>query len=266
MFVRGALLVQLLFLLNVIVELDTARPWGNKQLFPPHLIPDNALHPRRSVVRRKIVLYHNFFRTKVRPSAANMLLMTWHAGAARQAQEYAEKCLFLKHNDVRENQVPHLGTCGQNLFVAAQKTPWFFAIKTWYLEYQNFTYGNPVYNLKTIGHYTQMVWATSHKVGCGVAHCRGGPWGQFYNYVCHYCPGGNYHSITQYPYKIGEPCEECPNHCLSGSLCTNACHKMDYYSNCPELVSLTNEVCQRGVCNATCNCAQDKIHRNYPWT
>ncbi|KAH9640264.1 hypothetical protein HF086_013463 [Spodoptera exigua] len=200
MYTRGALLVLVLFLLNIIVELDTARPWGNKQQFPPHLIPDNALHPRRSVVRRKIVLYHNFFRTKVRPRAANMLLMTWHAGAARQAQAYAEKCQFLKHNDVRENQVPHLGTCGQNLFVAAQKTP------------------------------------------CG-----------------------NYHSITQYPYKIGEPCGDCPNHCLSGSLCTNACHKMDYYSNCPELVSITKEVCERGLCNATCNCAEEKIHRNYPW-
>lgn len=45
------------------------------ELFPPQQIPDGALDPRREVVRRKIVLYHNFFRTKVRPSASNMLLM-----------------------------------------------------------------------------------------------------------------------------------------------------------------------------------------------
>lgn len=65
----------------------------------------------------------------------------------------------------------------------------FFALKTWFLEYKNFTYGKPVNNLKAVGHYTQMVWATSHKIGCGLAHCPGGPWGHFYNYVCHYCPG-----------------------------------------------------------------------------
>lgn len=45
------------------------------ELFPPQHIPDGALDPKREVVRRKIVLYHNFFRTKVRPTASNMLLM-----------------------------------------------------------------------------------------------------------------------------------------------------------------------------------------------
>lgn len=45
------------------------------ELFPPQKIPDGALEPHRAVVRRKIVLYHNFFRTKVRPTASNMLLM-----------------------------------------------------------------------------------------------------------------------------------------------------------------------------------------------
>jgi len=42
-----------------------------------------------------------------------------------------------------------------------------------------------------IGHYTQMVWATTHLVGCGVSHCTGGkgPLGKdFYMYVCNYAP------------------------------------------------------------------------------
>ncbi|CAG5037258.1 unnamed protein product, partial [Parnassius apollo] len=111
----------------------------------------------------------------------------------------------------------------------------FFALKTWFLEYQNFTYGLQVHNLKTIGHYTQMVWATSHKIGCGLAHCPGGPWGHFYNYVCHYCPGGNYDTITQYPYKGGPPCGDCPQNCVQDTLCTNACPRRDYYSNCNSL-------------------------------
>lgn len=265
MLIQNAVWFQTLIVLWFAVTLHSLNQWGTKQRYPANKIPDEALTPNRSVVRRKIVLYHNFFRSKVRPTASNMLLMTWHEGAARQAQKYAEQCRFLEHNDPQENTVLHLGACGQNLFVAAQKTPWFFALKTWFIEYQNFTYGHPVVNLKAVGHYTQMVWATSHKVGCGLAHCFGGPWGHFYNYVCHYCPGGNYDTITQYPYKTGVKCGDCPKNCISESLCTNTCPRKDLYSNCNELVKLTHSICQHGTCNATCICGTNRIHKNYPW-
>ncbi|CAG4965438.1 unnamed protein product [Parnassius apollo] len=124
MLTRSVMWLNILILLNAIILLQSARQWSNRQLFPPSKIPDDGLNPQRPVVRRKIVLYHNFFRTKVQPTASNMLLMSWHAGAARQAQNYAERCIFLQHNDPQENTVPYLGSCGQNLFVAAQKTPW----------------------------------------------------------------------------------------------------------------------------------------------
>ncbi|XP_032530230.1 serotriflin-like [Danaus plexippus] len=256
--------LQVLLASYLILQLQSALPWSDRQLYPSTKIPDNALSPRRLVVRRKIVLYHNFFRTKVRPTASNMLLMSWHSLAAKQAQIYADKCIFLQHNDPRENTVPYLGSCGQNLFVSSHKTPWFFAIKNWFLEYQNFTYGAPISNLKAVGHYTQMMWATSHKLGCGVSKCSGGPWGQFYNYVCHYCPTGNYESIIQYPYKLGRPCGDCPGQCVSGYLCSNSCPVKDFYSNCESLQKYT-DVCERGVCNATCGCGDQRLHKNHPW-
>lgn len=247
-----------------IVHLEGIHFWGHQPQFPSSKIPDDALNTSRSVVRKKIVLHHNFFRMKVEPSASNMLYMSWHVGAAKQAQRYAEQCIFLQHNSPLENIVPRLGICGQNLFVAAQKTPWFFAIKTWFLEYQNFTYGSPIIDLKAVGHYTQMVWATSFKVGCGMAKCSGGPWGQFYNYVCHYCPGGNYDTITQFPYKAGKPCSDCPGQCVNDKLCMNSCPARDVFNNCRELLSLPG-LCEQGTCNATCNCGDSRIHKNYPF-
>jgi hypothetical protein len=41
-----------------------------------------------------------------------------------------------------------------------------------------------------VGHYTQLVWATTHKVGCGFHKCdHGGVKGKpYYSYVCNYCP------------------------------------------------------------------------------
>lgn len=63
-------------------------------------------------------------------------------------------------------------------------------LRSWYVEHQNFTYGSPHNDPTLVGHYTQMVWAATHKVGCAVTKCaRGGPRGKpFYNYVCDYCP------------------------------------------------------------------------------
>ncbi|XP_041976561.1 serotriflin-like [Aricia agestis] len=264
MFYHLTLWMFIIYISNVGVHLQT-RHWTDRQLFPSSKIPADGLSPKRLVVRRKIVTYHNFFRSKVRPTASNMLLMTWHPMAAQQAQSYAEKCIFLQHNDPSENSVPLLGNCGQNLFVANQKTPWFFAIKSWFLEYKNFTYGAPIRDLKAVGHYTQLAWASSHKLGCGVAHCKGGPWGHFYNYVCHYCPIGNINGIIQYPYKVGPKCADCPNSCVHDSLCANSCPVTDHFSNCAELVSAVPSYCAERTCNATCYCGNKRLYKNHPW-
>lgn len=90
------------------------------------------------------------------------------------------------------------------ILVFMSSTHRMFATKTWFLEKHNFTYGSAVNNLFEVGHYTQMVWAATHKVGCGFTKCPFKPDRRFisvnkkshhhkhpkyfYNYVCNYCP------------------------------------------------------------------------------
>ncbi|CAM5084862.1 unnamed protein product [Eretmochelys imbricata] len=117
---------------------------------------------------------HNKHRTAVRPAAANMLYMTWDAALARTARAWAKKCLF-KHSPYLTKKFmshPHYGHVGENIWTGHYR---IFgvpeAIKLWTDEVQH-------YNLqthkctKTCGHYTQVVWDNSHKVGCAVVFCR----------------------------------------------------------------------------------------------
>jgi len=47
------------------------------------------------------------------------------------------------------------------------------------------------------GHYTQIIWADTQKVGCAYHNCNKGNEGAFF--VCHYWPPGNY---ATYPYEL----------------------------------------------------------------
>lgn len=51
----------------------------------------------------------------------------------------------------------------------------------------------------TVGHYTQVLWANTYKVGCGYTSIGGT--------VCNYSPGGNYSGP---PFVVGAACSACP--------------------------------------------------------
>ena len=69
------------------------------------------------------------------------------------------------------------------------------------------------------GHYTQVVWADTDEVGCGLVYYLDGSW--FTTLVhCNYATAGNWGG--QSLYRRGEPCTECPegfNFCENG-LCS----------------------------------------------
>ena len=68
--------------------------------------------------------------------------------------------------------------------------------------------------LSSTGHYTQMVWARTSKIGCGSITWREGAFIKQYM-VCNYGPAGN--TLRRPMYQIGNACSKCP----PGTSCSN---------------------------------------------
>ena len=69
----------------------------------------------------------------------------------------------------------------------------------------------PMSYRKSVGHYTQLVWADTYLVGCAAVR-----WYRDSSktqtdifYVCNYGPTGNYENVPLY--QIGEACSACPS-------------------------------------------------------
>ncbi|XP_060576531.1 venom allergen 5-like [Ruditapes philippinarum] len=176
--------------------------------------------------KNMIVSEHNKYRKDVNPPATDMLRMTWDAEVALVAQAWAETCSF-GHDETQNRNIPGRLSAGQNIG-KGYKT-WEAAIKAWNDEVKDFTY-NGKNAFHKVGHYTQLVWATSSKIGCGMADCGGTNF-----HVCNYSPAGNF-DINK-PYKSGKNCGACGN--CKDKLC-----------DCGE------KVCENGgdIDTNTCNC------------
>ncbi|XP_067146031.1 GLIPR1-like protein 1 [Apteryx mantelli] len=175
---------------------------------------------------------HNNCRAKVRPAASNMRYMTWDAALARTARAWANKCLF-KHNVHLEKKYqchPNFTSVGENIWLGSYQmfTP-IGAIESWYNEVRFYTF--ETHGCTAVcGHYTQVVWDHSYKVGCAVALCkRVGGVKNAAIFVCNYAPGGN---SPRKPYAKGASCSNCAKEdTCENKLCRNPQRdKIIYYS------------------------------------
>ncbi|XP_006524099.1 cysteine-rich secretory protein 2 isoform X1 [Mus musculus] len=182
--------------------------------------------------------------------------MEWSIQATTNAQKWANKCI-LEHSSKDDRKINI--RCGENLYMSTDPTLWSTVIQSWYNENEDFVYGVGAKPNSAVGHYTQLVWYSSFKIGCGIAYCPNQD-NLKYFYVCHYCPMGNNVMKKSTPYQQGTPCASCPNNCENG-LCTNSCDFEDLLSNCESLK--TSAGCKHELlktkCQATCLC-EDKIH------
>ncbi|XP_039918332.1 glioma pathogenesis-related protein 1-like [Hirundo rustica] len=188
--------------------------------YKPSTLPD----PRDPKFIEECVQTHNLLRSKVDPPASNMLYMSWDPDLAKTAKAWAQKCVF-KHNIYLKEKGkthPRFKYVGENIWTGSISV---FTVKaalaSWYHEVEYYTYNTNGCS-KVCGHYTQVVWATSYKVGCAVHFCPKVTYTSILNaahFVCNYGPPGNY---PVRPYKTGGACSECGGDQCAGLLCRNA--------------------------------------------
>ncbi|XP_068613467.1 cysteine-rich venom protein [Brachionichthys hirsutus] len=202
-------------------------------------------------VQTEIVDQHNAFRRAVDPSASDMLIMSYDEDLAANAQAWIDNCI-LAHGP-RATRVLNGYELGENLFYSNKRTPWADAIAAWHSEVANFEY--PSTQKGTTGHYTQVIWSSSYKVGCGVTRCRRQ---NVYFYACHYYRAGNFKGWR--PYTSGPSCASCPYDC-DDKLCTNPCPIINHFLNCPTLKHIYG--CSNNYvyywCPASCKCTNEII-------
>ncbi|KAK5964306.1 hypothetical protein GCK32_012615 [Trichostrongylus colubriformis] len=140
------------------------------------------------------------------PKAAKMLKMVYDCSVEASALRHASKCVY-QHSTNDER--PGLG---ENIYMTTALN--FDKVKAatqssqlWWNELKEYGVG-PSNNLTMalwsrpntqIGHYSQMAWETSYRLGCAVVHCSTFTYG-----VCQYGPAGNY--LNRLIYTIGNPC------------------------------------------------------------
>ncbi|XP_032898413.1 peptidase inhibitor 16-like isoform X2 [Amblyraja radiata] len=154
--------------------------------------------------KNTLVDAHNRFRSEV-PDATNMLRIKWDAHLEKIATKYSKKCAW-KHN-------PNRGRVGENLYATNGALIPAKGVEDWYMEIYDYDYNTMVCTAgKMCGHYTQVVWANTEKVGCNVNFCdklHGLDNKNLTILVCNYSPPGNV--IGAKPFKKGASCSECPS-------------------------------------------------------
>jgi len=142
---------------------------------------------------------HNAYRLEM-----HNVELVWDDGVAAYAREWAE---YLRDNHACELQHRSwLGMAqagyGENLYGASA---WGMQLATtpqqvvdaWWSEVADYDYASNTCT-DVCGHYTQLMWKGSIRLGCGMATCDGGPDVQSDVWVCNYDPPGNY--IGQKPW------------------------------------------------------------------
>jgi hypothetical protein len=158
----------------------------------------NHTNPLTQPVIDAFVAAHNAARArKDLDPAPNPELppVTWDAVLADSAYNYLSQCVvdgdLVAHNDDRTGDYAALGGVdyvGENIYASTgNMVEPSDAVDSWMMEKNQYDYDQDGFS--AAGHYTQVVWRASVRIGCAIVNC---PNARFNNTVlCDYAPGGN---------------------------------------------------------------------------
>jgi uncharacterized protein YkwD len=119
--------------------------------------------------------------------------LQWDPALAAIAQAWAERCVdnqapagLIDHNPGREDNYPD--SVGENIYGSTGTATGPGAVASWAAEADDYDYASNSCSA-VCGHYTQVVWRTTSKVGCALHTCAGLTYGS--TVVCDYSPAGN---------------------------------------------------------------------------
>ena len=172
---------------------------------------------------------HNFHRYNVDPPAANMKKMKWDTLLPMNAQQDAEQCNWDQSHDyvteynLGENKYLTPSTDRINSIVQG--------VEYWSKEKNQFSYDTNSCaegEFADCSHYTQVIWADSEYIGCGIHYCssvNGLSDAAGTYHVCIYGPKINDDGVK--PHTKLEACDACPegttmceNRFIGEPLCT----------------------------------------------
>jgi len=116
--------------------------------------------------------------------------LSWDNSLAASAQSWVDGCRGLKHSSSGN---------GENIYMRSiDNFDGEDATTAWYNEVYNpgYNYDSPGYNGGT-GHFTQVVWKDTTKIGCGYKNCGDGCY-----VVCQYNPAGNFNTAAKFSVNV----------------------------------------------------------------
>jgi len=168
---------------------------------------------------------HNEMRQRVaagtepgQPTASNMMKLVWNEELETSAQRWADQCQGDMKDEVRDKCD---GTpVGQNVFMASSDTEEDMevvveamtgAVDAWYNQVTEPGFMpediSPYMFMEGTEEYTQLVWAETTEVGCGMVYYQDEAGSYQHVVVCNYATAGNYGGDL---YRPGQSCANCP--------------------------------------------------------
>ncbi|CAJ0595455.1 unnamed protein product [Cylicocyclus nassatus] len=202
----------------------TATPSTTVTTQPTTTITTNSNEKMTDEIREHIITMHNYRRANLAkgsirngkegnpncPTAQNMYEMRYDMDLETEAQTYANQCPTKRSTMQGENFQKHSSITISYYDAAVE------AIKTWWKQISTNGINAQMLYTQTLetktgspNMFTQVGWAKSYKVGCGISRCTDGT-----VVVCRYNPRGNVYQ--EYIYKKGTTCGACAKECKDG--------------------------------------------------